>query len=114
LQDAESKAAVARSDFQRVQYAAVTEIVTARNGLRTALQSYHAATALVDASQITYNAALAAYNKGMGTIDAATTADTALLNARQSQIDARAAVLISAIKLAFVLGKLTSNHDAAQ
>ncbi|WP_462322982.1 TolC family protein [Halochromatium sp.] len=108
VREAESQAEMAADEFQRVQTAAVTEIVAARNALRTALVSHRAATALVEAAATTYDAALAAYRNGVGTVDAATEADTALLDARQAQAEAHAATLIGAVNLAFVVGSLTS------
>lgn len=109
LREAQSRAALAETEFHRVQNAAITEIVAARNALTTALESYQAATALVQAAEVTHNAALAAYRHGMGTLDVALVADNALVNAQQAQADAHAAALIGALKLAFVLGALTSN-----
>lgn len=111
LRDAQSRAEMAADDFLRVQTAAVTEIIAAHNALRTALESYRAATVLVAAASTTYEAALAAYRSGVGTIDAATAADTALLDARQAQGDARAATLLSSVNLAFVVGALTSRNN---
>jgi len=105
---AESRAKAAAADFQRIQSAAVTEVVGARNALRTALESYRAAHELTVAATTTYNAALAAYKNGVGTIQVATEAATGLLNARQARADAHAAVLIGAANLAFVVGFLTS------
>ncbi|WP_428995734.1 TolC family protein [Lamprobacter modestohalophilus] len=43
VREAKSRADMAADEFQRVQTAAVTEIVTARNALRTALESHSAA-----------------------------------------------------------------------
>lgn len=111
VREAESQAEMAADEFQRVQTAAVTEIVAARNALRTALESHRAATALVGAAATTYDAALAAYRTGVGTVDAATEADTALLDARQAQAEAHAATLIGAVNLAFVVGSLTSQES---
>lgn len=110
VRDAESRAKMAADELQRVQTAAVTEIVAARNALRTALESHRAATALVAAASTTYDAAFAAYRNGVGTVDAATEADTALLDARQAQADAHAAALVGAVNLAFVVGSLTSRE----
>ncbi len=111
VREAESQAEMAADTFQRVQTAAVTEIVVARNALRTALESHRAATALVEAAATTYDAALAAYRTGVGTVDAATEADTALLDARQAQAESHAATLIGAVNLAFVVGSLTSQES---
>lgn len=111
VREAESQAEMAADEFHRVQTAAVTEIVAARNALRTALESHRAAAALVEAAATTYDAALAAYRNGVGTVDAATEADTALLDARQAQAEAHAATLIGAVNLAFVVGSLTSRNS---
>lgn len=111
VSSAQSRAKMAADEFQRVQTAAVTEIVAARNALRTALESHRAASALVEASATTYDAAVAAYRNGVGTIDTATAADTALLDARQLQAEAHAAALIGATNLAFVVGSLTSRDS---
>lgn len=108
LRTAQSRAAVAAETFEQTQTAAVTEIVVASNTLRTALASYKASSALAAAASTTYNAALASYRNGVGTVTAATVADSGLLDARQAQSDAHAAVLISAANLAFVLGAMTS------
>ncbi len=111
VKEAESRAEMAADELQRVQTAAVTEIVAARNALGTALESHRAATALVGAAATTYDAAFAAYRNGVGTVDAAITADTALLDARGAQAEAHAAALISAVNLAFVVGSLTSQES---
>lgn len=89
----------------------MTEIVAAPNALLTVLESYRAAMALVAAASMTYETALAAHRSGVSTIDVATTADTALLDARQAQGDACAATLGSSVNLAFVVGALTSRNN---
>jgi outer membrane protein TolC len=108
LEQARSRAKSAQVAFERTQTVAVTEIVAASNALRTALASYHASNALAAAAATTHKAAVAAYKNGLGTITTATAADTALLDARQAQADAHAAVLVSAANLAFVVGAMTS------
>ena len=108
LRQAEAQAAAAEQSLQRVQNAAVTEIVAASNALRTALESHRAASALASAASITNDAALAAYRNGVGTVTAASVADSGLLDARQAQAEARAAALTGAANLAFVVGAMTS------
>jgi len=44
-------------------------------------------------------------------VDAATAADTALLDAREAQAEAHAAALIGAVNLAFAVGSLTSRES---
>lgn len=108
LKEAESRTQAAQDDFQRIQTAALTEIILARNGLTSAFESNRAATALVAASQTTYDAALDAYRHGVGTVDVAQAADNALIAAHEAQIDARTAARVQAVKLAFALGALSS------
>ncbi len=108
LKQAQARTDAAQSTFQRTQTLAVTEIVAASNALRTALESYKAASALTAAASTTYDAALEAYRNGVGTVTAATAADSGLLDARQAQADAHAAALIGAANLAFVVGAMTS------
>ncbi len=112
VKQAESVAATAESVYRKAQSDAATEVVAATNALRTALESYRAATALVKAAAITYDAALEAYRNGVGTITVATAANNGLLDARQAQADAHAAALIAAANLAFVMGSMTSTEAA--
>ncbi|MFK8252105.1 TolC family protein [Ancylobacter terrae] len=112
LKQAQARAEAAESLFRRVQTDAVGEIVAASNALRTALESYRAATALAGAASTTYDAAIDGYRNGVGTVTAANAADSGLLDARQAQADAHASALIAAANLAFVVGALTS-RDAA-
>ncbi|HHY0513302.1 TolC family protein [Vibrio alginolyticus] len=111
IRDAQSRAEAAQDDFQRLQTTAVTEIVTAHNTLHTALESHRAALELVNAASTTYQATLAAYRNGIGTIDAVTAADTALLDARQILTDAHTTALINSVNLAFAIGSLTSRES---
>lgn len=111
LRQARSRAGAAADEFRRVQTAAVTEVVAARNALGTALESNRAATALVAAATTTYDAAFAAYRNGVGTIDAATAADSGLLDAREAQAEAHAAALVGAVNLAFAVGALSSHKN---
>lgn len=108
LRAAQSRVSAAQDIFKKTQQEAVREMVVASNAVRSALQSYQAATRLTEAATITYDAALDAYRNGLGTITAATAADTGLLDARQARADAHAAALVAASNLAFVLGAMTS------
>jgi len=110
LAKAESQVAAAEQNFKKAQMDAATQIIVASNSLRTALESYHAASELVRTASITHDAAVEAYRNGVGTVTAATEADTGLLNARLAQADAHAASLIAAADLAFVMGALTSSQ----
>lgn len=111
LKRAESQLAAAEQSFRKTQMDAATEIVVASNTLRTALESYRTASDLTAAAAVTYDAALDAYKDGLGTVTAATEADSDLLDARLTQAQAQAASLIAAANLAFVIGALTSSES---
>ncbi|MFT7721220.1 MAG: TolC family protein [Roseateles sp.] len=113
LRTAESLAAASEATLDKVRDTAAREIVVGANTLRSALAAHTAATALVKAAAVTYDAALDAYTSGVGTLTAATAADSALLTARQAQADAHAASLVAAANLAFVLGDMTSREAPA-
>ncbi|WP_334175197.1 TolC family protein [Pseudoxanthobacter sp.] len=112
VKQAESLAATAESLYRKTQSDAAAEVVASANALRTALESYRAASALVRAAATTYDAALEAYRNGVGTITAATAANNGLLDAREAQADAHAAALVAAANLAFVMGAMTSTEAA--
>lgn len=111
LKNAETLASASASTYQQVQQAAAREIVVTTDVLRSALASHRAAAELARAAAITYDAALDAYRTGVGTITAATAADSGLLAARQAESDAHAASLVAAANLAFVLGAMTSRDS---
>jgi len=113
LRKAEALADSGETTFNRVKNDAVREIIVASDTLRSALASYKAASALAGASRVTYDAAFAAWKSGVGSITAATAADSGLLVARQAQADAHAASLVAAANLAFVLGAMTSRDTAS-
>lgn len=112
LRQAEDGVQVAEAALEKLRQTAMREIATAANALETALQSHDAATALVQASEVTYHAALEAYRVGMGTVTVATEAANGLLVARRAQADAQAAAQIAAASLAFSLGQLNSADSA--
>lgn len=113
LKKAEALASTSEATFEATRDAAAREIVIAADTLRSALASYRAATALAEAAAVTYDAALDAYESGVGDITAATTAESGLLTARLAQSDAHAASLVAAANLAFVLGAMTSREVPA-
>ncbi|WP_419758848.1 TolC family protein [Acidisoma sp.] len=85
---------------------AVEQIVTAGNALRTAIEAYSAASALVQASHTSFDAALTVYRSGEGSVTQATIAQSALLDAEIVKSDAYYATLIAAVGLAFADGEL--------
>lgn len=112
LKDAQIRVDDAKSVFQKSQRDAVREIILAHDMLNTALSSYYAADELVSTASIAYDAALEAYQNGVGTLTMVTEASTGLLDARNARLDAHAASLAAAANLAFVMGEMTSRRDS--
>jgi outer membrane protein len=114
LYDGGSRAALMEQARDRVDNAdttliqirneAVRQIVVARNTLATSLSAYNAATALAAAAQTTFNAALAAYRNGIGSISDVTTAERQLLAAKNAATDAYSTALSAAATLALATG----------
>ncbi|RBP08704.1 outer membrane protein TolC [Roseiarcus fermentans] len=106
LKQAEADADSAGAKFDQIRNDAVRQIVVADNALRTGLAAVSAASALVSASQTTFDAALAAYRNGVGSITDATIAETQLLQAKLAYADSTNAVLTAAATLALATGAL--------
>jgi outer membrane protein len=84
----------------------VREIVVADNALRTSLSVLAASKAWAHAAETTFDAALAAYRSGMGTVTVATLAESNLLDARIAEADAYSAAQIAAATVAFATGSI--------
>jgi outer membrane protein len=108
LEQARAKADSASIALNHTRDEAVRQIVVAQNALRTALSAYSASTALTAAAETTFEAALAAYRNGVGSITDATVAETQLLQARNGSTDAYSAALSAAATLALAVGGLGS------
>jgi len=106
LEQAQTKADNAGLALTRTREEAVRQIVLANNALHTSLSAYTAATAVASASKTTFDAALAAYRSGVGSITDATMAETQLLQARNASTDAYSTALSAAAALALATGSL--------
>ena len=106
LEQAQNKSENAGLVLTRTRDEAVRQIVLANNALRTSLSAYNAAAAVVSAGKTTFNAALAAYRSGVGSITDATMAETQLLQARNASTDAYSTALSAAATLALSTGSL--------
>lgn len=111
LRAAEIDAEQARDDLQTLQRNALSEMVAAETALQSALQSHDTAVELVKTARTAYDAALASYREGLGTLTVATEAATQLLMARQARTDARMASQIAAANLAFATGAMVQPHE---
>jgi outer membrane protein len=109
VREARSRTDAAESTVQHLEHTAATEIVAADDALRSSLEANRAATVLVSASLTAYDAALAAYKTGAGTLTAALEAERALLSARLAKAQAHGTAQIAAASLAFSTGRLSSS-----
>ena len=108
LQQAQARADSANATLARTREEAVRQIVRSDNALKTSVAAYTASSALAAAAGTTFDAALAAYRSGVGSVTDATLAQNGLLDARLGMVDSYHASLIAAVTLAFATGSLTS------
>jgi outer membrane protein len=108
LEQARDTVDKADTTLVQIKNEAVRQIVVARNTLTTSISAYSASTALAAAAQTTFNAALAAYRNGVGSISDATTAERQLLTAKNAATDAYSTALSAAATLALATGVLGS------
>lgn len=106
LAQARAEADSAEARLTRIRQDAVRQIVLADNALRTSLSAHDASQALVAAAQTTFDAALAAYRSGVGSITELTLAETQLLQARNAHAEAYSTALSAAATLALAAGAL--------
>ena len=71
------------------------------------MQAYQAAGSLEQAAWTTHDAAVDYYRNGLGTVQAVSEAENALLAAQSARTDAVAAARVAAVTLAFSMGRLT-------
>jgi outer membrane protein TolC len=90
----------------QVRDEAAREVVSAGISVKTSVAAYHAAQALVAASQTSFDSALTAYKHGVGSITDVTVAESKLLDARNVATDAYSAALSAAAGLALSAGAL--------
>lgn len=106
LHQAHAKAENAQLKLARTRDEAVRQIVQANHTLRTAIATHEAAGAVVGAASTTFDAALASYRSGAGSITDVTLAETQWLQARIAVTEAHSAALSAAATLALATGTL--------
>ena len=104
LEQARDRVDKADTTLTQIRNEAARQIIVARNNLKTSLSAYAASTALTAATQTTFNAALAAYRNGVGSITDVTLAERQLLAAKNAATDAYSTALSSAATLALATG----------
>lgn len=108
LHQAQADVDSADTQLTRVREDAVRQIVLADNALRTSLSAYSASQSLTTASQTTFDAALASYRRGVGSISDLDLAEAQLLQAKNASSDAYSTALSAAATLALSTGALGS------
>jgi outer membrane protein len=108
LAQAQAQADSAGARLTQARDDAVRQIAMADNALRTSLASHSSSQSLKAAAQTTFDAALAAYRSGVGSITDLTIAETQLLQARNAETDSYSAALSAAATLALATGALGS------
>jgi outer membrane protein TolC len=106
LSQARAEADRASAQMTQVRNDATRQIVFADNALRTSLAAYDASQSVATATQTTFDAALAAYRNGVGSITDVTLAETQLLQAKNASSDAYSTALSAAATLALSTGTL--------
>ncbi len=106
LEQARSKVDKADTSLTQIRNEAVRQVLVAKNTLNTSLSAYSAATALSAAARTTFDAALAAYRNGVGSISDVTTAGRQLLAAKNAATDAYSTAFSAAATLALAAGTL--------
>src|SRR5205807_7253073 len=91
----------AHDKLEQVRDAAVQQVVSAYNDLKTSLAAYSAALALRTAAQTAYDAALDAYLHGVGTYTDLANEETSLARADAEREDSHANVFTAAAALDF-------------
>lgn len=114
LTQARNDAESASAKSVRTTQEAVRQIVAGQNTLQTSLTSHEAAQALVSAAQTTYDAALAAYRHGVGSITDVLLAQNQLLLAKNAYVDTYSGARTAAATLALATGSIGAAQDPAQ
>lgn len=106
LRQAQDKADTDQQRLKHLQDKAVQEVVSAQNGLHTGIMAVDASRAMERSARTGFDAALAAYRSGEGSITRMLELQNGLFNATVAVSDSTYATFISAASLAFATGAL--------
>jgi len=98
----------ARDQLDQAKNTAVKQVTDAYDSLETGFAEHASATALREAAQTAYDAALDAYGHGFGTYTDLVTSETALTRSQSALGDAHADVFTAAAALAFATGSVSA------
>jgi len=113
----EARVGIARSDvnsahdqLEQAKNTAVKQVTDAYDALETGFAEHASASALREAAQTAYDAALDAYGHGFGTYTELVTSETALTRSQSALGDAHADVFTAAAALAFATGSISAGN----
>jgi outer membrane protein len=104
---AQNDAASAGERLSRAKQEATRQIVAAQNALRSGIAANEAAASLLKASRTTYDAALASYRNGIGSLTDATLAQSQMLTAQNAYADSLGNARSAATVLAVATGRVS-------
>lgn len=108
LDTARSQRRAAEEELERASDQTVRQVVKAYEDLKVGLRRAEAAVALLTAAEMAHDAAIDSYRNGVATFVDVTNAQTALIRARNTDIETRSAVFTAAAALAFSTGDLAA------
>ncbi|KMQ92504.1 transporter [Lasius niger] len=111
LKEAKNNAKNAEESLRDIENAAIKEIISAHNGLKTGLSTWTASKRMDEAATLGFNAGLEAYRSGEGSVTRLLELQNQLYKAETGKWDAYYASLVSAASLAFATGSLGSGKD---
>lgn len=114
LRQARLEADAAQQAHHKNEHDALKEMYLAGDALRTALEAYDASSALLEAAQTTYDAALEAYTVGLSSMTLLSEAATGLAGAKEAHHAAYTAAQIASASLAFAMGEANEYLPAVQ
>ncbi|WP_088158271.1 TolC family protein [Achromobacter xylosoxidans] len=103
---AQNDAASASERLSRAKQEAARQIVAAQNALRSGIAANDAAASLLKAGRITYDAALASYRNGIGSLTDVTLAQSQMLAAQNAYADSLGNARSAATVLAVATGRV--------
>lgn len=104
---AQNDAASAGERLSRAKQEAARQIVAAQNALRSGIAANDAAASLLKAGRITYDAALASYRNGIGSLTDVTLAQSQMLAAQNAYADSLSNARSAATVLAVATGRVS-------
>jgi outer membrane protein TolC len=111
VKSAEAQRNAAQAEFETLQLKIMKEIWRAYAEFKTSVRRREFALAMLKASEKSYEGALMSYEQGVSTVIELITAERNLAQARYTDIDSRAGLLLAAASLVYAAGAGTGTED---